>query len=206
MDDFLKSLATHKQCEKAFPDWHKGISHYGFWAVEIHEPSWLSLIKEAQIYLHKYAYPNYLRAPHITISACGLIDENHFSTLRLTQQSNALKQLNISPFTLTLGPLDSFTTAMYLGIEDKSDSLYKIREHLNAVTTDHPTEIYYPHVTLGLYRDNFSTREIAKEIQSFRLQASQNLTSIEVTELVFCRYETKVLQGPFEVERRIKLN
>jgi len=205
MDNFLKSLTTYKQCGQEFTDWHKGISHYGFWAVEIHDPNWLSVIKSAQSYLQQYSYPNYLRAPHITISACGLIDEHHFSTVQLNQQVEALQKLSISPFKLTLGPLDSFTSAMYLGIEDHNDSLYKIREHLNAITADHPTEIFYPHITLGLYRENFKTSEVAKTIQNFRLKAPQNLTAIDVKELVFCRYETKVLQGPFKIERRIKL-
>lgn len=206
MDNFLKSLTTHKQCEHAFTDWHKGVDHYGFWALEVHDPTWLSLISEAQAFLRQYAYPNYLRAPHITISACGLVDDGNFSKVLLAEQINALKTLDIPPFNITIGKLNSFTSAMYLAIEDGSDSLNKIRTKLNAITADHPTDIYYPHITLGLYRDNFNTRDIANEIEKFRLTAPQTLLPIKVTELVYCQYETKVLQGPFEVVHRIKLN
>jgi hypothetical protein len=134
------------------------------------------------------------------------MDEDHFSTQLYNQQLNTLKQLNIKPFQLKLGQLNSFTTAMYLTIEDDSQSLYKIREGLNSITADHPTEIYYPHITLGLYKDNYSTRELATIIQKFRLDAPQNIPLIKITELVFCQYETKILQGPFKVIHRVKLN
>jgi len=206
MDSFLKLPTTQKQCEHEFINWHKGILNYGFWAIEVHSPDWLSIIKSAQTHLNKFAFPNYLRAPHITLSACGLIDEHHFSTLQLNRQINALENMSIEPFSLKLGQLNSFTSAMYLSIEDSSHTLNKIRTTLNNITADHPTETYYPHITLGLYRDNFKTKEIANEIEAFRLSVPQNISPIKVNELVFCRYETKVLQGPFEVYRRVRLD
>jgi 2'-5' RNA ligase len=206
MNSFLQSVKTHKQCGNEFSDWHQGITQYGFWAFEIHDPNWLSLITHAQAFLQQYAYPNYLRAPHITVSACGLVDQNHFSKLLLTKQINALKKLEVPPFKIKVGKLNSFTTAMYLEIEDASLSLNKIRSVLNNITADHPTDIYHPHVTLGLYRENFSTREVANSIESFRLTAPQNLPPIEMSEIVYCQYETNILQGPYKVVHRIELN
>ncbi|MFT7185265.1 MAG: hypothetical protein ACI84K_000640 [Pseudohongiellaceae bacterium] len=95
---------------------------------------------------------------------------------------------------------------MYLDIEDSSQSLNEIKKKLNTITADHPTEIYYSQITLGLYRDNFSTRKIANRIKIFRLKSPPNLPPIKVSEVVYCQYETNVLQDPFRVEHRIKLN
>lgn len=205
LDEFLKSATTHKQCSQAFSGWHKGISHYGFWAVEILDPDWLSLIESAQMYLQDYAYPNYLRAPHITLTACGLMDEACFSSSHLTQQISMLQQLDISPFDITLGQLNSFTTAMYFVINDPSRTLSKIRTHLNAIAADNPSDIYHPHITLGMYSDNFKTPYIAKKIKNFRPEAQYTIKAITVTELVFCSYETSTLQGPFDVVKRFRL-
>jgi len=202
LDEFLKSATTHKQCSQAFSGWHKGISHYGFWAVEIIDPDWLYLIRNAQIYLQDYAYPNYLRAPHITLTACGLMDEAYFSKSHLAEQVSTLQQLDIPSFEISLGQLNSFTTAMYFSINDPSHSLSKIRTHLNDIAVDNPSEFYHPHITLGMYRDNFKTHQVVNKIRNFKQKAQ---LTIKVTDLVFCSYETNTLQGPFNIMRRIKL-
>ena len=206
LNAFLQTKRTIKQNKNEFIGWNQGISHYGFWAIEIDDSDWLHYIEKAQAHLQGFAFPNYKRAPHITLTACGLMAESHFSKLHLTKQIEAIKQLDIPPFEISLGDLSSFTTAMYFAITDESNSLTGIRTKLNSIAADHPSENYHPHITLGLYRDNFKTHDVVKCITEFQQRHPIKLKPIQVSSLIFSQYETEVLQGPFEILHRIALN
>ncbi|MBW2604684.1 MAG: 2'-5' RNA ligase family protein [Deltaproteobacteria bacterium] len=202
-DAFLKTPKTIAQCDRDFIKWHGGVSHYGFWAVVVNDLNWLELFYAARSLVKQFIHPGYQRAPHITIVACGLLDQKHFSTQRLECQLIALTEAMINPFSLNATSLGSFTTAPYITVEDPTGSLNQIRELLSTISKEDNPVPYQPHVTIGLYRDAFDTQQVAECLQAFQRAPAGSML---VTELVFCAYETKEIQGPISILERVKLN
>ena len=202
-DSFLASDKTIPCFLRDHADWHGGVSHYGFWAVLVDNDEWLGLLHEARLHMVRFIHPGYRRGPHITLAACGLISEHHFSSEDLKRQSAALSEAGVAPFALGTAGLDSFESAPYLAVEDPSGSLARIRSALTAVSgEDNSPARYRPHVTLGLYNGAFDTKQVARHLEEFR---HGPIDPLRVTELAFCAYETKDIQGPFEVIMRVGL-
>ena len=187
-----------------FVEWHQGIKHYGFWAIEITDPLCLATLKHCQQHLADKLHPNYLRQPHITLSACGLIDEQHFDSQRLQQQIHALTVANFKPFNLNLSQVDSFTTAPYLTIEDPTASLQQIRQCLQSISAGQEASEYVAHVTLGFYQQAYKTANILEQLLAASTLYCQG-TEFKVNEIVFARYNTDEIQGRYQVLHRISL-
>lgn len=201
--NFLLTPQTVPCLDRDFVEWHNGISHYGFWAVVIDDPDWIALWSMARTHIKRFINPDYQRAPHITIIACGLLDQNHFSTEQLDRQRRVLNKTKIPPFYLKAGSLNSFTTAPCIMIEDPTGTLMQIRCLLTAISEEDMPVQYQPHITLGFYQDVFSAVEIADWLARFNFAP---VRPILVTELAFCVYETKEIQGRFRTMERIKLD
>jgi 2'-5' RNA ligase len=200
---FLSSPKTVPCLDRDFFEWHNGISHYGFWAVVINDLNWIELCDTAHAYIKQFVHPDYQRTPHITITACGLLDQNHFSTEQLKRQWRVLSEMMIPPFYLKFSSLNSFATAPCLMLEDSTEVLKQIREGLTMVSKEDAPVQYQPHITLGLYRDAFSTIDVADCLARFKYAP---VNPMLVTELAFCVYETKEIQGQFRIMNRIKFN
>ena len=201
--NFLSTPKTVPCLDRDFFEWHNGISHYGFWAVVIDDLNWIELWKAARAQIKQFVHPDYQRAPHITIIACGLLNQSHFSTEQLKQQLRTLRKTMISPFHLKVSSLNSFSTAPCLMIEDSTETLKKIRNHHAMISKEDTPVQYQPHITLGLYRDVFSTAEVADCLARFKYTSMKPML---VTELAFCVYETKEIQGQFRIMKRVRLN
>ncbi len=200
---FLTTPKTIPQCDRDFVEWHGGVSYYGFWAVVVDDPNWLELFDVARSHVKQFIHPGYRRKPHITIVACGLLDQKRFSAHLLERQLVTLIEAVIKPFSLNAGSLDSFAAAPYITVEDPSGSLNQIRKLLTTISKEDNPAQYKRHVTLGLYRDAFDTLQVADCFQAFK---HAPISSMLVSELVFCAYETKEIQGPFSVLERVKLH
>lgn len=199
---FLKTRQTLAHVDRDFVEWHGGIAHYGFWAVVVADPDWLALLAAARAHVAQFVHTGYRRAPHVTVAACGLLAESHFSTAQLARQLEALAAAKLASFSLSAGPLSSFTSAPMIVIEDLAGGLEKIRECITAVSPeDHPAP-YQPHITLGLYRDAFDTAQIVDCLSAF---APAPVQPLQVTELAFCAFETKDIQGPIQILERVSL-
>ncbi|MFT6030400.1 MAG: 2'-5' RNA ligase [Oleiphilaceae bacterium] len=202
LDDFLSNTHTDALCDKNFEEWHLGIPYYGFWAIVIEQPEYLSLISKAQNHLQHFFLPNYSRQAHITLNVCGLMSEDHFSNAALDDQISIIEEMKLSVFEVSLSHIDSFTTAAYLHISDASDTLCKINQTLSVISHNSTPTIYQPHITLGLYREKFESKCVVEEIMKF---GRVEIPSMIAKEVHFCRYETSNIQGPIEVLKRIKL-
>jgi 2'-5' RNA ligase len=202
-ENFLQSARTVPCLDRDFIEWHNGIPHYGFWAVVIDDPNWIELWKAARVHIKRFVYPDYQRAPHITIGACGLLDQNHFSNEQFKQQWRALSEIMIPPFYLTVSSLNSFTTAPCLMIEDSTGALKQIRDCLAMISKEDEPVQYQPHITLGLYRDAFCTVEVASCLARFKFTSIKPML---VTKLAFCVYETINIQGQFRIIKQVRLN
>jgi 2'-5' RNA ligase len=198
---FLDHQNTQPIELRDFPEWHQGIEHFGFWAIEISHPDCLNKIQSHQRHLSKKIHPLYLRQPHITLVAAGLMADNFYNQDLLKQHIKQLENINLQAFPLQLAHCNSFTTCPYLYIGDPQDKLNSLRNCFNDVAeSDHP-EDYIPHVTLGFYNQAYRTSDIIKEISS--------INSIElefmVSDIIFAQYKTSEIQGPYQVLHRIKL-
>jgi 2'-5' RNA ligase len=201
-DHFSDHEFTQPTELRDFFEWHQGIKHYGFWAIEIHNQDCLHAIKSSAQSLANNIHPNYLRQAHITLSASGLIDAQHFTNDVLQQQIRKLKSANLSYFSLCLSKAHSFTTAPYLSIKDPSSSLEIVRKLLHSISTGQDACKYVPHVTLGFYNNAYKTSDILAKISTM---STPNI-ELPVTEVVFARYNTHEIQGRYEVLHRISLN
>lgn len=203
MDDHFSNHKFTQPTElRDFFEWHQGIKHYGFWAIEIRDQACLNAISSSAQSLAHITHPNYLRQAHITLSASGLIDDQHFSDVSLQQQIQKLKSANLSSFSLCLSSAHSFTTAPYLSIKDTTSSLETVRDLLHKVSAGQDASEYIPHVTLGFYNKAYKTSDILTNISKM---STPNIV-FPVTEIVFARYNTDEIQGPYEVLHRISLN
>jgi 2'-5' RNA ligase len=200
---FISASKTVPCLDHDFLEWHNGISHYGFWAVVINDPDWIELWKAAHAHIENFIHSGYQRAPHVTIIACGLLDQNYFSIEELNQQHILLSEAAIPAFYLNVVSLNSFTTAPCLMIEDSKGTLSQIRRCLSMISKEDTPVQYEPHITLGLYRDAFNTVEVAECLASFKFTSMKPML---VTELAFCVYETEKIQGRFRIMKRVRLN
>jgi len=202
-ESFLAMPKTIPHCDRNFVAWHGGVPYYGFWSVLVEDLTWLKLFDAARIHVKELIHPGYQRAPHITIAACGLLEQKHFSAEHLKRQILALSEAMIVPFFLNAGALNSFASAPYITVEDPTGSLNQIRERLSVISKEDDPGQYQPHVTLGLYRDAFDTLHVADRLREFqRVPISPML----VTELAFCAFATKEIQGQVSVLERVRPN
>ena len=201
--NFLLSSKTVPCIDRNFSEWHNGISHYGFWAVAVNDLDWIELCDTAHAHIKQFVHPDYQRRPHITIIACGLLDQNHFSTAQFKRQLRSLNEMMIPPFYLKASSLNSFATAPCLMVEDSEETLMQIRNYLTVISKEDAPVQYQPHITLGFYRDAFNTVEVADCLAKFKYAPIKPML---VTELVFCVYETKKIQGQFSIIKRVRLN
>jgi len=199
---FLESNTTYPIVLQDFPTWHKGIEYFGFWAIEVSTFECQNKIKSYQNHLSSFLHPNYLRQSHITLVASGLLSDEYFSTDLLKRQINELEKSNIKQFSLKLKDFNSFSTCPYLAIEDSFSNLDFIRKVLNNTSKEIDAANYTPHITLGFYNKEYKTSEIVKNISDFSLPDIE----FRVERIVFAQYETKDIQGPYEVLHYIQLS
>ena len=200
--EFLNLSTTYETELRDFPQWHKGIKYFGFWAIEVSTLACLDKIKLYQEQFSDKLHPNYLRQPHITLLASGLLSDDYFHQDLIEKQIEQIKKSNIKAFSLQLSACNSFSTCPYLSIRDSFANLEYIRKCLNNTSKENDAARYTPHVTLGFYNKAYKTSQIVKDISKL----NSNDIEFKVFEIVFAQYETKDIQGPYQVLHRIKLD
>lgn len=199
---FLDFKTTYASELRDFPEWHKGIKYFGFWAIEISSKDCQKKIKKYQEFFTDKLHKNYLRQPHITLVASGLLSNDYFHENLIEKQLKQIKKSNIKPFPIILSALNSFSTCPYISIIDPLDKLDFIRKVLNNISKENDPNIYTAHITLGFYNKAYKTSDIVEEISKINFQDLE----FTVNEIIFAKYETKDIQGPYEVVHRIKLD
>jgi 2'-5' RNA ligase len=202
-DDFLQQLTTTAHHDRDFNEWHGGVEHYGFWAICIASKPWQNLYKDAREHIQGLVLKDYLRQAHITVSSCGLLAPQHFSKQQFKLQHQALLSADLSGFTLSAGPLNSFAGSPYISIGDPKGGLAQLRQVLHTIITEDSPAIHYsPHITLGLYADAFHCPLVVECLKRFQ---QHDIADLYVDQICFCRYNTDSIQGRFEVIERIAL-
>jgi len=200
--EFLKVNTTYPTELRDFVEWHKGVKYFGFWAIEITDLACLEKIGRYQNHLSHRLHMGYVRQPHITLAASGLMCDEHFASDMILKQIELLEKKKLKPFRLKLSHGDSFSTCPYLRVNDSYSSLNTIREVLNnASQEDDNPEKYTPHITLGFYDKAYKSSDIVKDFS----QIQDDDIEFVVNEIVFAQYETKELQGSYKVLYSVKL-
>jgi hypothetical protein len=198
--DFINAGKTLPWDDIDFCDWHGGVRCYGFWALIIDDSEWLNAISAAASYLSPYILNGYQRQPHVSIIAGGLLSAQYYSSVIINKHKQALIKANISAFTVSL---DSFTSAPYLTVVAEDGSLEYLRAELLAVATEDPLDRYQAHITLGLYKDQFSTTNLGTIISGYKAPMVKPLI---VSEVKFCSYQTNDIQGRITILDTIEFN
>ena len=200
--EFLNLSTTYETELRDFHEWHKGIKYFGFWAIEVSNSVCLDKIKLYQEQFSDKLHSNYSRQPHITLLASGLLSDDYFHQNLIEKQIEQIKKSDIKSFSLHLSACNSFSTCPYLSIVDSFGNLEYIRKCLNNTSKENDASQYTPHVTLGFYNKAYKTSDIVKDISKL----NSNDIEFKVFEIVFAQYETKDVQGPYQVLHRIKLD
>jgi len=92
-----------------------------------------------------------------------------------------------------------------VALYDDDFSAVQFRQQLRQLQRLSPPEIasleYYPHITLGLYRDAFPAKQIWDRIGKFKVDQF----NLNISKLIFGTYQAKVLQGPLYPHTTFKL-
>lgn len=202
LPETASSARTLANEDRDFTEWHRGVARYGFWAVVVECPHWRRLFEAGARHMTTHVLADYRRQPHITIAAAGLLDEAHLSPALRRRQVDVIRAAGESPFELHAGPLDTFTGSPHVSILDPSGALSRLRTGLQAIARHDPPATYRPHMTVGLYRDEFALHEVHRHLAAFD---APPVAPLRVRGISFCAYATRELQGPFDVLETISL-
>jgi 2'-5' RNA ligase len=206
---FLKpNLYTVPTITQDYPEWHHGRQEYGLWYIEITDPEVVANLKNIRESFRDLLLEPNQRQFHITLFICGfkmndsvVLYDDDFSAVQFRQQLQQLQRLSPPVFSLKTGLLNSFETALFIDIEDSGKWLSRLRQTLNLNCPEIASLEYYPHITLGLYRDAFPAKQVLDRIEKFKVDRF----NLNISKLIFGTYQAKVLQGPLYPHTTFKL-
>ncbi|WP_052080901.1 2'-5' RNA ligase family protein [Pseudomonas sp. ML96] len=188
------------------PEWHLGRERYWLWSIPVQCPAVLQRLQRARELLGDWLYPPGSRQAHITLFVCGFatpspVLNDDIATAQLEGQRDALASLQLAPFELHIGGLDSFASAAFLGVQD-SGPLDQLRQTLAQLSPEVRQTDYVPHLTLGLYRQAIDLSHWRRRAEPLRHCPALTLP---VRELQLLSYATNEPQGTLRVEARVVL-
>lgn len=144
--------------------------------------------------------PNH-RQYHVTLFICGFLTHetkiysDDFSFNEFEQHRQIFSKENFSSFQLKIGSIDSFSSALFIEIRDTENILFQIRQKLGLVSNEIAALDYCPHITLGLYKTDYSSDLILRKISQLPVQYKQAEFDFKVEHLTFGYYQAQTLQG-----------
>ncbi|MBL8413627.1 MAG: 2'-5' RNA ligase family protein [Propionivibrio sp.] len=194
----LDTAWTVASIQRDFVDWRKGRPRYAVWAIDLDIPKLCAASLRVRQHLERYLLPHYGRKPHITVCICGFpgsadgLDDDYTPAL-FKSHIASLESARLRPFSLAIGRPETFTTAAYFTVHDQEAGIARIRQALGSDGPGEKDSTYVPHVTFGLYREQFPVAEVLQ-----RMQSCPDLMSahVEVGKLVLMTYEASVITGP----------
>ena len=180
-----------------YPEWHRGRSDYGVWYIEICQPKLIHYLNEIRAQFSDLLIQSNQRQYHITLFVCGFLTSHHpnfdddFEIKTLSDQIKLIQQLQLEPFELEITQINSFSSALFLHIDDQKNILSKIRKQLAQSSTEIAAVDYCSHITLGLYRENWPSDLVLQRIQKLPLKKMK----VQINQLIFGYYKAQILQG-----------
>lgn len=179
-----------------YPEWHHGRDSYALWYIELHTPGLMAYYQQLRAQFSDFLIADAQRQPHITLFVNGFLTQqinwdDDFSLQQMQQQISLLQQQKLSPFKLALTGIDSFSSSLFIQVQDNHGILQQLRGLLARTQQEIAALSYYPHITLGFYRQAFMGQQIIDCIQ----QIDFKMQTIMVEQLRLGVYDAKTLQG-----------
>lgn len=179
-----------------YPEWHHTREKYALWYLELHQPELLAYLNQIKMHFQEYLFVPNQRQFHITVFICGFLNHqiqfnDDFLMADLQQHVDVLKQAKLPKLRLKVGGINSFSSALFVEIEDQNNQLGQIRQHLQLKNNEIAALHYCPHITLGLYQQAIPSELILQKIRNFPQQSFE----LELDHLTFGYYHATELQG-----------
>lgn len=208
---FLSESHTRAADSGCLEAWRQGRDRYFCWVVEIASEPILTRIDHWQQQLAPWLLSDYQRQPHLTIAIGGFWRpelrrrtlNDDFLSADLEQQLRLLSQFPCSTLELAVLGCNSFLSAPFLEVIDGSGgALTSLRQILIPTDDDFRSVPYCPHITLGLYKQNFPTSEL-----SFLMDASvdREPLPLSVSHVSLMSYDSRYRCASLRLEQRVAL-
>lgn len=165
---------SHTLCNvrRDFPEWHLGRSPYVFWGLDVDLPAVRAQVAQAAAHLDGYLLDGYRRQPHVTLDLCGFPGASagradEFAPAMLERQCAALRAAGLAAFEIEVGGLSSFSSAPFLGVDDRGGNIAVVRQCLAVDGGPRLFGDYVPHVTVGLYGGAWPAEQVGAKLASF---------------------------------------
>lgn len=189
-----------------YPEWHLGRPWFSLWYLDIENAELTAYCEKLKQQFSQLLFQPNVRQLHITLFVCGFWQQqphypDDFSPVQLHLQKQRLDELQLAPFHLTVQGINSFDSALFLEVQDHTQSLHKIRQAFAAQHQEIAPLSYCPHITLGLYHQALPSQQILDLIAAIETPSFE----LEVKSLSFGAYQANILQGPLQVLDRYSL-
>lgn len=189
---FTQQQHTHAAEKREYPEWHKNRPRYYLWAIDSDTALVNTRLQKYHCLFKDLLAHSYERQAHITLAISGFLSEHVAHSDDITQaaiakQQAALHALKLAPFIVSIGGINSFSSAPFLEVMDPSGSLEVIRHTLIDDRQDFRNTHYIPHVTLGVYNANHAVASIAAMIKDL----NEEPIELAVNHIGFFSYDAK---------------
>ncbi|WP_213030992.1 2'-5' RNA ligase family protein, partial [Acinetobacter baumannii] len=178
-----------------------GRQNYALWYLEINDQKLVHYLDQLRAHFSEFLVEPNHRQYHVTLFICGFLTHetkvhcDDFSFTEFEQHKKVLIQENFAPFQLKIGSVDSFSSALFVEVQDTENNLSLIRQKLGIVSNEIAALDYCPHITLGLYKKDYSSNLILQKISQLPVQYTQAEFDLKVEHLSFGYYQAQILQG-----------
>ena len=190
-----------------YPEWHQGREQYALWYIEIDHPDLILYLNQVKDFFSEYLLLPNTRQFHITLFICGFLSKDQinfdddFTHAQFLQQYQCLKSHLSKKIKLQIGGLNSFSSALYLEVEDTDFALAHIRAQCAQFSDEAAALRYCPHITVGLYQAAFPSQSILDKMAEFPKRQFE----IDISQIKFGYYQAQELQGPLHALESIPL-
>jgi len=184
-----------------YPEWHFGRQNYALWYLEINDQKIVDYLDALRAHFSEFLLEPNSRQYHITLFICGFLDHetrvysDDFSLSEFEQQREILIKEDFAPFHLKIGAVDSFSSALFVQIQESQNILSHIRQKLGTVSHEIAALDYCPHITLGLYKETYNSDLILQKISELSVQYKYAEFELKIEHLTFGYYQAQTLQG-----------
>lgn len=171
-NEFLSLRQTLPTEKRVYVEWHRGRKEYAAWTIDLESAPVRSRFTAAREHLAEFLLEPYRRQAHVTLFVCGFLTaverfDDDYPLESLDRHLEEVRESEIAPFEIEIGGINSFATAPYLEVFDVEGGIERIRNVLSNTHSEIREGVYVPHLTLGLYTDEFDIRLVAERISSF---------------------------------------
>jgi 2'-5' RNA ligase len=179
-------------------EWRKERERFAVWLVDADIAPVRERVAAARGWLADFIGPS-RRQPHVTIAVAGFLDgsaseSDHYCPARRARTVARLAGLDMPPFVLTVGGIDSFDSATFLRVDDPGGHLLALRDllHMEGVAGSEP---YVPHVTVGTYCRAFPVVDVAARLDGF---TADEPIALPVHRITLAAFDARDIGGPLE--------